>query len=98
MNLLIYTFIIGVISVGIQNNSYQSMGISFFIGMMLVGIIYSIMKKPRLQQTDKVISNTEKRSIIIKTEDDKKELNTEWKVFKQIIKGFGCMIFSVFSF
>lgn len=52
MNLLIYTFIIGVISVGIQNNSYQSMGISFFIGMMLVGIIYSIMKKPRLQQTD----------------------------------------------
>ncbi|WP_458397017.1 hypothetical protein [Anaerotignum sp.] len=46
MQLFIYTLIIGVVGYDIQMHAYESVGITFFVVMELVGIIVHIMRKP----------------------------------------------------
>lgn len=49
---LLYFFLILILSVVIQTNITESIGISFFIIMTLGGIVYKIIKKPTIRKEE----------------------------------------------
>ena len=103
MAFFIYTLIIGVVGYGLQMNAYESIGITFFVVMEVIGIIVHIMRNPN----PKVIKS-EMNNVNIRVIEENEEIDTpnklreremlEYKWIKQLAKGLGCMIFAVFLF
>ena len=103
MALFIYTLIIGMVGYEIQMNAYESVGITFFVVMEVVGVIVYIMRKPNPQVMKREINDGDIREIegneMLDAEDKTyvKEM-LEYRWIKQLAKGLGCMIFAVFLF
>lgn len=103
MAFFIYTLIIGMVGYGIQMNAYESVGITFFVVMEVVGVIVYIMRKPNPQGMKREINNGDIREI-----EGIEELDAENKIYvkemleyrwiKKLAIGLGCMIFAVFLF
>ena len=103
MAFFIYTLIIGVVGYGLQMNAYESIGITFFVVMEVVGIIVHIMRKPNPKTMKSKMNNGDIREIDGNGEIDTKNKAREremieYKWIKQLAKGLGCMIFAVFLF
>ena len=103
MAFLIYTLIIGMVGYGIQMNAYESVGITFFVVMEVVGIIVHIMRKPNSKDMKSEINSGDIREVEGNEEvynlnkaREREMLEYEW--IKQLAKGLGCMIFAVFLF
>ena len=103
MALFIYTLIIGMVGYEIQMNAYESVGITFFVVMEVVGVIVYIMRKPNPQVMKREINDGDIREIegneMLDAEDKTyvKEM-LEYRWIKQLAKGLGCMIFALFLF
>ena len=103
MAFFIYTLIIGVVGYGLQMNAYESIGITFFVVMEVVGIIVHIMRKPNPKTMKSKMNNGDIREIDGNGEIDTKNKEREremieYKWIKPLAKGLGCMIFAVFLF
>ena len=103
MAFFIYTLIIGVVGYGLQMNAYESIGITFFVVMEVVGIIVHIMRKPNPKTMKSKMNNGDIREIDGNGEIDTKNKAREremieYKWIKQLAKGLGCLIFAVFLF
>ena len=103
MAFLIYTLIIGMVGYGIQMNAYESVGITFFVVMEVVGIIVHIMRKPNPKDIKSEINSGDIREVEGNEEVDnlnkaREREMLEYKWIKQLAKGLGCMIFAVFLF
>lgn len=103
MAFFIYTLIIGMVGYGIQMNAYESVGITFFVVMEVVGIIVHIMRKPNSKVMKSEMNNGDigeidgNEEIDINNKAREREM-LEYRWIKQLAKGLGCMIFSVFLF
>ena len=103
MAFFIYTLIIGMVGYGIQMNAYESVGITFFVVMEVVGIIVHIMRKPNSKDMKSEINSGDIREVEGNEEVDnlnkaREREMLEYKWIKQLAKGLGCMIFAVFLF
>ena len=103
MAFFIYTLIIGMVGYGIQMNAYESVGITFFVVMEVVGIIVHIMRKPNPKDIKSEINSGDIREVEGNEEVDnlnkaREREMLEYKWIKQLAKGLGCMIFAVFLF
>ena len=103
MAFFIYTLIIGMVGYGIQMNAYESVGITFFVVMEVVGIIVHIMRKPNPKDMKSEINSGDIREVEGNEEVDnlnkaREREMLEYKWIKQLAKGLGCMIFAVFLF
>ena len=103
MAFFIYTLIIGMVGYGIQMNAYESVGITFFVVMEVVGIIVHIMRKPNPKVMKSEINSGDIREVEGNEEVDnlnkaREREMLEYKWIKQLAKGLGCMIFAVFLF
>ena len=103
MAFLIYTLIIGMVGYGIQMNAYESVGITFFVVMEVVGITIHIMRKPNPKVMKSEINSGDileiEGNVEVDTPNKVREREMlEYRWIKQLIKGLGCMIFAVFLF
>ena len=103
MAFLIYTLIIGMVGYGIQMNAYESVGITFFVVMEVVGITIHIMRKPNPKVMKSEINSRDIQEIEGNVEVDtpnkaREREMLEYRWIKQLVKGLGCMIFAVFLF
>ena len=103
MAFFIYTLIIGMVGYGIQMNAYESVGITFFVVMEVVGIIVHIMRKPNPKDMKSEINSGDIREVEGNVEVDtpnkaREREMLEYRWIKQLVKGLGCMIFAVFLF
>ena len=103
MAFFIYTLIIGMVGYGIQMNAYESVGITFFVVMEVVGIIVHIMRKPNPKDMKSEINSGDIREVEGNEEVDnlnkaREREMLEYKWIKQLAKGLGCMIFAVYLF
>ena len=103
MAFFIYTLIIGMVGYGIQMNAYESVGITFFVVMEVVGIIVHIMRKPNPKVMKSEINSGDIQEIEGNVEVDtpnkaREREMLEYRWIKQLVKGLGCMIFAVFLF
>ena len=103
MALFIYTLIIGMVGYEIQMNAYESVGITFFVVMEVVGITIHIMRKPNPKVMKSEINSGDIQEIEGNVEVDtpnkaREREMLEYRWIKQLVKGLGCMIFAVFLF
>ena len=103
MAFFIYTLIIGMVGYSIQMNAYESVGITFFVVMEVVGITIHIMRKPNPKVMKSEINSGDIQEIEENVEVDtpnkaREREMLEYKWIKQLAKGLGCMIFAVFLF
>ena len=63
MAFFIYTLIIGMVGYSIQMNAYESVGITFFVVMEVVGITIHIMRKPNPKTMKSKMNNGDIREI-----------------------------------
>ena len=99
MAFLIYTLIIGMVGYGIQMNAYESVGITFFVVMEVVGITIHIMRKPNPKVMKSEINSGDICEVEVDTPNKaRKREMLEYRWIKQLVKGLGCMIFAVFLF
>lgn len=103
MAFFIYTLIIGVVGYGLQMNAYESIGITFFVVMEVVGITIHIMRKPNPKVMKSEINSGDIQEIEGNVEVDtpnkaREREMLEYRWIKQLVKGLGCMIFAVFLF
>ena len=99
MAFFIYTLIIGMVGYGIQMNAYESVGITFFVVMEVVGIIVHIMRKPNPKDMKSEINSGDICEVEVDTPNKaRKREMLEYRWIKQLVKGLGCMILAVFLF
>ena len=103
MAFFIYTLIIGMVGYSIQMNAYESVGITFFVVMEVVGITIHIMRKPNPKVMKSEINSGDIQEIEGNVEVDtpnkaRKREMLEYRWIKQLVKGLGCMILAVFLF
>ena len=99
MAFFIYTLIIGMVGYSIQMNAYESVGITFFVVMEVVGITIHIMRKPNPKVMKSEINSGDICEVEVDTPNKaRKREMLEYRWIKQLVKGLGCMIFAVFLF